>query len=115
GKTSGAPIPIKTNNRITSYKKDRQGEVVITKMNPVYLSEIAEKTDGEFLNGNDSRTTVDQVVESIEKMEKGESETELFDDYEDQFQWFIAAAMFFLVLILMLGDGKTMWLRKLNI
>ncbi|MGB0998728.1 MAG: vWA domain-containing protein [Flavobacteriales bacterium] len=115
GKTSGAPIPIKTNNRITSYKKDRQGEVVITKMNPVYLSEIAEKTDGEFLNGNDSRTTVDQVVESIENMEKGESETELFDDYEDQFQWFIAAAMFFLVLILMLGDGKTMWLRKLNI
>ena len=37
GSTSGAPIPIKENNIIKSYKKDENGEVVITKLNEKIL------------------------------------------------------------------------------
>jgi len=42
GNESGGPIPIKRNGVILNYKKDRNGETVITKLNEDTLREIAQ-------------------------------------------------------------------------
>lgn len=114
GKASGAPIPIKENGR-ELYKKDKDGQVVLTKMNPDFLKSIARTTEGRFLDGNYTGQTVDEIKEALLTMEKGESETEQFEDYEDQFQWFLIGAMVLLVISLFVGEGKTAWLRKFNL
>lgn len=114
GKSAGAPIPIKENGRET-YKKDKNDQVVLTKMNPDLLKKIALKTDGQFLDGNNTSSTITSVKDALLTMEKGESETEMFEDYEDQFQWFLIAAILLLLLSLFTGEGKTSWLRKLNL
>lgn len=114
GKESGAPIPIDENGRAV-YKKDKEGQIVLTKMNPKFLSQIANTTQGRFLDGNNTGTTIESVKEALLTMEKGESETELFEDYEDQFQWFLMGSILLLIISLFVGEGKTSWLRKFNL
>lgn len=115
GKEEGIGIPMKKNGTSTVFKKDKEGQVVITKMNPRFLRDIALTTEGSFLDGNKTRPTIDAIKDALISMEKGESETELFEDYEDQFQWFLIGAILVLIISLFVGEGKTSWLRKLNL
>ena len=48
-------------------------------------------------------------------MEKIESETEMYTDYEDQFQWFLAMALICFILDIILPNRKTLWLRKIKL
>lgn len=115
GTTEGGPIPIKRNGQIKSYKKDKDGNVVVTKMDSETLQQLAVSTGGAFINGHHTKETIDFVTHSLEKMEKVESETEMFTDYEDQFQWFLGISLFFFMFDYLIPNRKTMWLRKTKI
>ncbi|NNJ89606.1 MAG: VWA domain-containing protein, partial [Eudoraea sp.] len=115
GKEKGAPIPIKRNGITQELKKDNQGEVVITKLNKEILTEIAEKGNGEYIDGANTDEAVDKIKEALNQMDKMEFEAKQFADYKDQFQWFLGAGLFFLFLDIFLLDRKTKWLKKLNL
>ena len=115
GKEKGAPIPIKRNGITEELKKDSQGEVVITKLNKEILTEIAEKGNGEYIDGSNTDEAVEKIKEALNQMDKMEFEAKQFADYKDQFQWFLGAGLFFLFLDIFLLDRKTKWLKKLNL
>ena len=54
GSTKGAPIPIKENNIVKSYKKDDKGDVVITKLNDELLKKIATQSSGKYIKGDNT-------------------------------------------------------------
>ena len=70
GKEKGAPIPIKKNGIIQSYKKDNKGEVVITKLNRQLLVDIANQTGGEFIDGTETKFVVNIIGEILKETEK---------------------------------------------
>jgi Ca-activated chloride channel family protein len=115
GTEKGGPIPIKRNGVIQNYKKDNQNETVITKLNPQTLQEIADATEGAYIEGNVTGDVVDEVLSQLQNIEKTEFEAKQFADYESQFQWFlgIALALFFLDIFVL--EKSTAWLRKLNL
>lgn len=115
GKEKGAPIPIKRNGITQELKKDGQGEVIITKLNEEILKEIAEKGNGEYIDGSNTDEAVEKIKEALNQMDKMEFEAKQFADYKDQFQWFLGAGLFFLFLDIFLLDRKTKWLKKLNL
>ncbi|MER3375661.1 MAG: VWA domain-containing protein [Allomuricauda sp.] len=115
GKAKGAPIPIKRNGVVESLKKDNQGEVVITKLNEAILSEVAERGNGEYIDGSNTEEAVEHIKELLNQMDKTEFEAKQFAEYKDQFQWFLAAGFLFLFLDIFLLDRKTQWLKKLNL
>ena len=115
GSEKGGVIPIKQNGSIVSYKKDNKGEVVITKMNPQFLQNIADEGNGKYINGNKTQETIDTVEDLLLKAEKSEFETKQFSDYKDQFQWFIGFALLFLIIDVLLLEKKTKWVQKLNL
>lgn len=115
GTERGGPIPIKTGGRITAYKKDRNGEVVITKLNPELLQEIASDGEGKYLLGNSTRNAVEFILEEMTTMEKTQFEASLFADYEDQFQWLLAPALLLLILDVFILERKTQWFKNLNL
>ena len=86
GKEKGAPIPIKKNGIIQSYKKDNKGEVVITKLNRQVLVDIANQTGGEFIDGTETKFVVNRIGEILKETEKKEFESKKFSEYKDQFQ-----------------------------
>jgi Ca-activated chloride channel family protein len=115
GKSKGAPIPIKRNGVVESLKKDRQGEVVITKLNDVVLQDIASEGNGEYIDGMNTGDAVEQIKEILIQMDKTEFEAKQFAEYKDQFQWFLGTGLLFLFLDVFILDKKTKWLKKLNL
>jgi len=115
GTAKGGPIPIKRNGVVQNYKKDNQGETVITKLDPAILEEIAEETDGEYINGNVTSEVTERVQEALQNIEKTEFEARQFADYKSQFQWFVGLAILLLLLDVFLLERKTGWIRKLNL
>ena len=115
GLANGSPIPIRLNNAMIGYKKDRKGETVLTKRNAEVLQGIAAIANGQYIDGNITDTPVKQMAEVIANAEKNEFETKQFADYKDQFQWFLALGLLFLIVDIFLFDKKTKWLRKVDL
>ena len=115
GTEKGSPIPIKKNGIVMSYKKDINGDVVITKLNKNYLENISDKTGGKFIEGSITKDVVQEVIQILENTEKKEFDTQKFSEFEDQFQWFIFLGFVFIVFDLFMKDGKTIWLKNLNL
>jgi len=115
GKEKGAPIPIKKNGIIQSYKKDNKGEVVITKLNRQVLVDIANQTGGEFIDGTETKFVVNRIGEILKETEKKEFESKKFSEYKDQFQWFLAIGLLLIFIEIFLFDSKTFWVKKLNL
>jgi Ca-activated chloride channel family protein len=115
GTEKGGPIPIRSNGTVISYKKDAQGEVVITQMKEDILSSIAQEGNGKYLNGNKTQETIATVEDLLLKAEKNEFETKQFADYKDQFQWFLGLGILFLIIDILLLEKKTKWIQKLNL
>ena len=53
-----------------SYKKDINGEVVITKLNKNYLENISDKTKGKYIDGSVTENVINEVIEILENTEK---------------------------------------------
>lgn len=115
GDTKGGPIPIKRNGVVLNYKKDKDGETVITKLNEEVLQEIAEKANGTYINGKNTTEVVNTIKDILEKTDKTEFESKQIADFKDQFQWFLAFGILFLFIDIFLLDRKTGWLKRLNL
>ncbi len=115
GDTEGAPIPLKRDGTLIGYKKDRKGEAVITKLNEETLKTIASDGKGEYLYGDNTSKTVEYIDELLLAADKKEFETKQFSDFRDQFQWFLALGLLFLVLDSLMLNKKTKWIQRLNL
>ena len=115
GSVKGAPIPIKENNIVKSYKKDENGDVVVTKLNAQLLNTIANSSSGIYIEGLNTELVVEKISKRLKEMDKKEFESKQFVAYKDQFQWFISFAILFLSLELLVFEKKTYWVKKLNL
>ena len=115
GSVKGAPIPIKENNIVKSYKKDENGDVVVTKLNTQLLNTIANSSSGIYIEGVKTELVVEEISKRLKEMDKKEFESKQFVAYKDQFQWFISFAILFLSLELLVFEKKTYWVKKLNL
>jgi Ca-activated chloride channel family protein len=116
GSEKGALIPLKDNSgKITSYKKDQNGENVITKLYPDVLKNIANKTKSKYIVGSNTKEVVEEVKKALDKIEKSEFESQQIADFESQYQWFLALGFLLLLADLFLLEKKTSWVQKLNL
>ncbi len=115
GTDKGGPIPIKRNGVLESYKKDQNGEVVITKRNPKILKIISDNSNGQYIDGNNTREVVNSVIEILKNLEKKEFEAKKFVSFKDQFQLFVFISFILLLVELFIFEKETEWLKKLNL
>lgn len=115
GTQKGGPIPVDKSQYNITYKKNTEGDVVITKANYSTLTRIAEKTGGQLIKAQSTKKVVDKFVNILKDMEKTEFESKQYADYKSQFQWFLGFGILFLIIDMMLFEKKTAWLRKLNL
>ena len=113
--TRTAFFPLNQNDIILNYKKDSQGETVITRLNEETLIEIAEMANGAYINGMNTNDVVESIRDILNNMDKKEFEAKQFAEYKDQFQWFLALGIFLLFVDIFLLERKTAWLNRLNL
>ena len=115
GTAKGGPIPERRNGVIQNYKKDNQGETVITRLDEETLKEIASEANGRYIDGRVTSEVVEEVTEILQNMDKKEFESQQVAEYKSQFQWFLALGLLFLLLDILLLERQTSWLKKLNL
>lgn len=115
GQDSGSTIPMKINGTLDSYKKDNNGEVVITKRNSEILKKIASSSGGEYIDGNITEETLESVKAKLDEIDKSEFETSQFVEYKQQFQIFILIALLFIIADIFIFQTKTKWIQNLNL
>ena len=114
GTTSGGPIPMRRTSRGTTYKKDNNGEVVITKRDLEKLSSIGRSLGATVVDGNNTDPALKAIQDFISGGDKADINEEIAINYESQFQWFLFPALLFLILYLLLPahtgrQVKGMW------
>ena len=115
GLPEGSPIPIYKNNKLIGYKKDREGNTVITKLDEVMLQKIASAGNGIYVRANNTKAGVDRVFKEINKMEKKEFESKLYSDYDDRFQYFLGIGIILIIIELFIFERKNKYLSKIRL
>lgn len=106
GLPSGVPIPLKDEQGNVMYKKDRNGNVVTTKLDEVLLQKIALATGGKYYHAEPGRFELEDVLREIEKMEKRELDSERLSQYEERFQIPLGISLFLLVAEMLISDRR---------
>lgn len=97
GSLEGVPIPVPTRNGDVQYKKDRQGNIVTTRLEERTLQDIAVATGGRYFHASPSEFQLQKVLEEIATLEKKEHSSDQAEGYKDRYQIFLAlAALLFL-------------------
>ncbi|MEP7263793.1 MAG: VWA domain-containing protein [Bacteroidota bacterium] len=115
GSPEGAPIPMFNNGMRIGFRQDNDGKTVITKLDPVALQEIAEAGHGRFVRASNSDDGLQVVLRDLDTLEKKEFQSKMFTDYENQYQYFAAAALLLLLIEYLLGERKSKWYQKMNL
>jgi len=107
GSEEGAPIPeFNRRGQRTGYKKDRNNQQVVSRLDEGALKEIAQITDGRYFRVKGSQGEVDQILGALQNMEKKDFEDRVFTDYEDQFQYFLFPAILLLLIDFFLSERR---------
>lgn len=116
GLPEGAPIPLynKYNNK-TGYKKDKQNNTVITKLNETMLKQIASAGNGVYVGASNSNAGLDKIFDKINQLDESEFESRIYSDFEDRFQYLLAPALLLLFIELLIPDRKSRWAGKINL
>lgn len=97
GRKKGVPIPIRDEKgRLLGYKKDREGETVLTSQNANVLEEIALITNALFVSSQGGLFDIEPVIETIQSLEKSDITSTRFTLYTDRFTWLLALALMLL-------------------
>jgi Ca-activated chloride channel family protein len=83
GSEGGEPIPMQESE---GYKRNKQGEVVMTRLEVEALRKIAVATGGRFYRASQTGEELDRIISEISEMEKHQLESRVYTDYKEWFQ-----------------------------
>ncbi len=98
GSPQGVPIPLVDERGVqVGFKKSRDGEVVVTKLDELTLEKIALQTGGKYYRASSAETELERIYEAISGMDKKELASLKFSQYEERFQYLLGLALLLLI------------------
>ncbi len=110
GTPEGAPIQIGG-----EFIKDENGEMVVSKLNEEMLAQIADITGGAYVRATKQSIGLDEIVKAINEMEQTELSTIRFEEFNEQYQYLLIAALVLLLVEFLILDRRNPLLAHLNI
>ena len=108
GTENGTYVPY-MNRGVSEYKKDEEGNPVVSKLNVDNLQDIARSGGGEFYLVNQGEDAIKDLKSRLDRLQKREVEQKSFSEYNSYFQWFLGIAFLLFLLDWILPNG----LRKI--
>lgn len=102
GSPEGKPIPMDG-----ELLKDKDGEIVVTRLDESVLKEVAEAGNGVYVRAGNSEFGLNPIIDDIRKMEDEKYNSIVFEEYDEQFMYFLGFALFFFVIEMLIGDRKS--------
>jgi Ca-activated chloride channel family protein len=115
GSTGGVPIPVHNNRGdMVGFKKDNEGNSVLTKLDEESLKQIASAGYGEYFRGNNYEDYLDKIYNNLSELKKSEFGVKKVTDYEDRFYYFLIPAILLLIIELFISEKKSPLYRRIN-
>lgn len=112
GATGGAPIPVKDSaGEVSGWKKDKQGEMVMTRLDENTLIEIASKTGGQYFRLADS-AGLDTFIQDLKTFERNVLQKKVNVKKKERFHYPLIIGIMCLLLELILTEKRLSWVRK---
>ncbi|MFA6357950.1 MAG: VWA domain-containing protein [Candidatus Omnitrophota bacterium] len=112
GTREGDLIPVEDESGQKVFLKDRQGNVIKSRLDESSLQKIALTTGGVYVRATNTEFGLDLIYrEKVSKMEKRELQSKMNKHYEERFQIFLWLALLLLMLEPFIGDKKN--IRKI--
>lgn len=115
GQPQGAPIPVYGKFGKKDFKTDNNGTVIITKTNDALLQQIASAGGGIYVRATNSLTVLNEIFDRINKMNQKEIDSQIYSDYEHQYQYFIVFTILLLLIEFMLIEKKNKLFKNFNL
>ena len=78
--------------------EDEEGKMVVTKLNEQLLNDIASTTGGVYIRSTNSSFGLEEIVAELDKMETTQLTHRNFEEYDEEYMWFLGVALLLLVI-----------------
>ena len=101
GSAEGQPIPYEG-----SLMKDKDGEIVVTKLDEDVLRQVAKAGNGAYVHAGNDEFGLNPIIDDIRRMEDEEFGSLVFEEYDEQYMYFFGIALALLVIEMLIGERR---------
>lgn len=112
GSTKGSPIPVPSTG---DYMRDNSGNTVMSALNEQMCREVAQAGGGAYIHVENNSNAQRQLDEELDKLEKNETESTIYSDYDEQFQAVGIIALLLLIIEVIILECKNPLLKNISL
>lgn len=112
GSPEGSPIPVEGTN---DFRKDKDGNVVVTRLNEQMCQEVAKAGNGMYVRVDNTNNAERALNAEINKLAKADVETQIYTEFDEQFDVLAWIALILLAADLMLLNKKNRHFRNIKL
>ena len=102
GSPEGKPIPMDG-----ELLKDKDGEIVVTRLDEAVLQQVADAGNGVYVRAGNSEFGLNPIIDDIRKMDDEKYNSIVFEEFDEQFMYFLGFALFFFVIEMLVGERRS--------
>ncbi len=114
GSEYGGPIPVGMKGGSQEYKKDKDGNTIVTKLDENQLKQLAAAGRGTYVRASTNDAGLNTIFKEINGLEKKEYEAKVYSEYTNTYPYCIGIALFLLILEFFIFERKTKFTRNLD-
>ena len=101
GSTQGQPISI--NGELL---KDKNGNIVVTRLDEGVLRKMAQAGGGAYVHAGNEEFGLNPIIDDLRRLEDEHFKSIVFEEFDEQYMYFVAAAFVLLVVAFLIGDRR---------
>ena len=102
GSADGQPIPMDG-----GLLRDKDGNIVVTKLDEETLKEIAQAGGGAYVHAGNDEFGLGPIIGEIKKMQEEEYNSVVFEEYDEQFMYFLGIALALFTIEILIGERRS--------
>ena len=112
GSPEGAPIP---EGRGNDFRRDKEGNVIVTKLNEQMCQEIAAAGNGVYIRIDNTGNAQKILQKEVDKLAKADLDTAVYSEHDEQFQVMAWIAFVLLLIEMLLMVKKNPRLKDIHL
>jgi Ca-activated chloride channel family protein len=113
GSPNGSPIPTEEGSQ--DFRRDNEGNVIVTRLNEQMCQEIAQAGDGVYVRVDNSNHAEKVLNDEIAKLAKDDVESQVYTEFDEQFQVLAWMALVLLVIEMLILERKNPLFKNVRI
>ena len=112
GSPAGTPIP---GSRNGEFRKDKDGNVIVTRLNEQMCRDIAEAGGGAYMYVDNTNSAEKALQKELDHLNKDDVETTIYTEFDEQFQFIAWIILALLIIELIISESRNARLRNISL